>query len=139
MMGVITFENIEDAARIVYGTSPVSVITPWDQASHERREPFIRAAVQAMNVLIKSGETEYQVTDGEGDAWAWSDDIDEALHYLAQEPGGRLEVRSVLNWAPIKSGGVEDKLCWCSRCDQPLWVALDGGSTCACGVVHTVK
>lgn len=52
------------------------------------------------------GVVEYRVLDADGEFWAGADRLAEALHYLALEPGGRIE-RAV--WVPVEQEGAEDR------------------------------
>lgn len=47
-------------------------------------------------------ETEYLVTDRNGDMWALTTSRSEADHYFAQESSGLIEQRKVSPWLPVE-------------------------------------
>lgn len=66
-----------------------------------KADAALRAAAEASEAS-EAGEVEYRVFDADGDFWASSNSLGEARHYLAQEPGGRIE-RAV--WRPVSADG----------------------------------
>lgn len=50
------------------------------------------------------GEVEYRVFDREGELWAGSSTLEEAMHYLAQDPTGCARIERAV-WTPVQQGG----------------------------------
>ena len=47
------------------------------------------------------GEVEYRVFDREGELWAATNSLDEARHYLMQEPSGYARIERAV-WLPVE-------------------------------------
>src|SRR5690606_33023326 len=74
-------------------------------AAHDARVRGIALveAAQAFDAVMadgSAGEVEYRVFDSEGELWASTNDLDEARHYLAQEPSGFARIERAV-WVPV--------------------------------------
>ena len=67
----------------------------------EQRMRAVRAEHQLEILRAEQGETEYMVSDGDGNVWALTSDLDDARHYASQEPGAVIEARTCTPLTPV--------------------------------------